>query len=298
MRKIFKRLWTSGLGLMLLSAIIFSVADILTKHLSSFFSPTQIAFARFLFGGAILWPILSSQGISLRGNQTGILVLRGVFGTLTFFCLLKSIAMIPLSNAIVLFYTFPLFAYLFTFLFFRTGVEIGEIFLIGIGLLGIYIFINPNFHFFNIGYIYGLLSGCLGGMAMVLIYKARQTNGSLIIYFYFCLIGGIIFFPFWVQGFKIPEAQWGIPLVLVALLLLFGQLLMNHGFKYCKAAEGSLILMSEIVFAGTAGALLFKDPITYHFIVGGFLIIGSGVGLNLISRTSKHSPNSLESRRG
>jgi len=297
MRTILKRLLISGLGLMLLSAIIFSFADILTKHLSSFFSPAQIAFVRFLFGGLILWPILSSKGISLRGNQTRILILRGFFGTLSFFCLLKSIAMIPLSNAIVLLYTFPLFAFLFSFLFFRTGVEIGEIFLIGIGLLGIYIFVNPDFHSLNIGYIYGLLSGCLGGMAMVFIYKARQTNGPLIIYFYFCLIGGIISFPFWVQGLKIPEAQWGILLVLVAFLLLIGQLLMNHGFKYCKAAEGSLILMSEIVFAGVAGVLLFKDPITYHFIVGGFLIIGSGVGLNLISRISKHSRNSLESQR-
>ena len=297
MKMILKRLSISGLGLMLLSAIVFAFADILTKHLSSFFSPAQIAFVRFLFGGLVLWPILSSKGIPLRGNQTRILVLRGFFGTLTFFCLLKSIAMIPLSNAIVLFYTFPLFAYLFTFLFFRTAVKIGEIFLIGIGLLGIYIFVNPDFHSFNIGYIYGLLSGCIGGIAMVLIYKARQTNGPLIIYFYLCLIGGIIFFPFWVQGFKIPEAHHGILLVLVAFLLLNGQLLMNHGFKYCKAAEGSLVLMSEIVFAGVAGVLLFKDPVTYHLIVGGFLIIGSGVGLNLISTMPKHSPTSSESQK-
>jgi drug/metabolite transporter (DMT)-like permease len=295
---ILKRLLTSGLGLMLLSAVIFSFTDIFIKYLSSSFSSTQIAFARFFLGGFILWPILSSKGISLRGNQTRILVLRGLFGTLSFFCLLKSIAMIPLSNAIVLLYTFPLFAFFFSFLFFRTGVEIGEIFLIGIGLLGIYIFVNPDFHSFNIGYVYGLLSGCLGGMAMVFIYKARQTNGPLIIYFYFCLIGGIISFPFWAQGFKIPEAHRGILLALLAFLLLIGQLLMNHGFKYCKASEGSLILMSEIVFAGVAGVLLFKDPITYHFIVGGFLIIGSGVGLNLISKISKHSPNSPEPRKG
>jgi drug/metabolite transporter (DMT)-like permease len=296
MRTIVKRLLISGMGLMLLSALIFSFADILTKHLSSFFLPKQIAFARFLIGGAILWPVLSSRGISLKGNQTRNLVLRGLFGTLSFFCLLKSIAMIPLSNAIVLMYTFPLFAFLFSFLLFRTGVEMGEIFLIGIGLLGIYIFVNPDFHSFNIGYIYGLLSGCLGGMAMVFIYKARQTNSALIIYFYFCLIGGVIFFPFWVQGFEIPEAHHGFLLVLLAFLLLIGQLIMNHGFKYCKASEGSLILMSEIVFAGVAGVLLFKDPITYHFILGGFLIIGSGVGLNLISKISKHSPNSPKSQ--
>ncbi len=288
----------NGLGLMLLSALVFSFADILTKYLSFFFSPTQIAFIRFLCGGLILWPVLSKKGVSLRGNRTRILILRGIFGTLSFFCLLKSIAMIPLANAIVLMYTFPLFAFLFSSIFYKTGIEIVEIFLIGIGLLGIYIFINPDFHSFNMGYIFGLLSGCLGGMVMVFIHKARQTNGPLIIYFYFCLTGGIISFPFWVQGFKIPEAHYGILLVLLALLLLVGQVLMSEGFKYCKAAEGSLIMMSEAVFTGVAGVLLFKDPVTYRFVVGAFLIIGSGVGLNLISRISQHSPNSLKSPRG
>ncbi|MGQ9646689.1 MAG: DMT family transporter [Thermodesulfobacteriota bacterium] len=282
----------SGLGLMLLSALTFAFADILTKYLSYLFSPVQIAFVRFLFGGLLLWPILSFKGISLRGNQTRILILRGLFGTLSFFCLLKSIAMIPLADAIVLLYTFPLFAFLFSFLFLKTGVEVIEILVIGTGLLGVYVFINPDFHSFNVGYVYGLFSGCSGGMAMLSIYKARQTNGPLIIYFYFCLVGGVISFPFWVHGFKVPEAQHAISLFVLALLLLIGQVLMNQGFKYCKAAQGSLILMSEVLFTGMAGVLLFKEPVTYHFLAGGFLIIGSGVGLNLISRLSKHSSTS------
>jgi drug/metabolite transporter (DMT)-like permease len=287
---ILKRLLTSGLGLMLLSAIIFSFADILTKHLSSFFPPTQIAFARFLIGGAILWPILSSKGISLRGNQTRILVLRGLFGTLSFFCLLKSIAMIPLSNAIVLHYTFPLFAALFSFLFFKIALEKGEIILILIGLIGIYIFTNPDIHSFNNGYLFGFLSGCIGGLAMVLAHKARQTNNPFVIYFYFCLIGGMITSPFVLQNFKVPGIQNGFLLVLIAILLLIGQVVMNHGLRFCKASEGSLILMSEIVFTGIASFLIFKDQVTWNFLAGAFLIIGSGIGLNLMSRASRHAP--------
>jgi drug/metabolite transporter (DMT)-like permease len=293
MKMILKRLLVSGLGLMLLAAFIFSFTDIFIKYLSSSFSPNQIAFVRFLIGGFILWPVLSSRGMSLRGNQTRILILRGLFGTLSFFCLLKSIAMIPLSNAIVLHYTFPLFAALFSYLLFRTSLEKGELILIMIGLIGIYILTNPDFHSFNQGYLFGLLSGCLGGMAMVLAHKARQRNSPFIIYFYFCLIGGMITFPFVIQGFKVPTIQHGILLVLTALLLLLGQVLMNHGLKFCKASEGSLILMSEVVFTGIAGFLIFKDPLTLNFLAGTILIIGSGVGLNLLSRRSRHSPVSL-----
>jgi len=279
-----------GLGLMLLSAIIFSFTDIFIKYLSSSFSPTQIAFVRFFLGCFILWPLLSSKGISLRGNQTRILILRGFFGTLSFFFLLKSIAVIPLSNAIVLHYTFPLFAALFSFLFFEIALEKGEIILILIGLIGIYVLTNPDFHSFNNGYLFGFLSGCFGGLAMVLAHKARQTNSPFIIYFYFCLIGGMITSPLMIQNFKVPNVQHGILLVFVAFMLLIGQVVMNYGLKFCKASEGSLILMSEVVFTGIAGFIIFKDPVTWNFLTGAFLIVGSGVGLNLMSRASRHPP--------
>lgn len=290
MRMILKRFLVSGLGLMLLAAFVFSFTDIFIKYLSSSFSPTQIAFVRFFLGGFFLWPILSSKGISLRGNQTRILILRGFFGTLSFFCLLKSIAMIPLSNAIVLHYTFPLFAALFSFLFFKIALEKGEMILILIGLMGIYVLSNPDFHSFNNGYLFGFLSGCLGGLAMVLAHKARETNSPFVIYFYFCLIGGMITFPFMLQNFKAPNIQNGILLALIAVMLLIGQVSMNHALKFCKASEGSLILMSEVIFTGIAGFLIFKDPVTWNFLAGAFLIVGSGVGLNLMSRASRHLP--------
>ncbi len=294
MRTILKQLLFTGLGLMLLAALSFSFTDLLIKYLSSSFSPTQIAFVRFFLGGFLLWPILSSRGISLRGTQTRILILRGLFGTFSFFCLLKSIAMIPLSNAIVLHYTFPLFATIFSYLLFKISLERGEMILILIGLAGIYILTDPDFHSVNQGYLLGLLSGCLGGIAMVLAHKARQMNSPFIIYFYFCLVGGMITFPFTLQSFKVPTIQHGILLALIALMLLIGQVLMNHGLKFCKASEGSLILMSEVVFTGIAGFLIFKDPMTWNFLVGAFLIIGSAVGLNLVSRASRHSPVSLK----
>ena len=291
MKNILKHFVTNGFWLMIFAAFIYSLTNVLFKFLSSSsFPATQIGFIRFLVGGLIVWPILSSKGISLRGKQSILLVLRGLTGTFSFFCLLKSIAMIPLANAIVLLYTFPLFAVLFSLLLFRIGIERGELMLIGVGLVGIYILTDPDLHSFNIGYLFGLLSGCSGGLVMVLIHKARQSNGPLIIYFYFCLMGGILSFPFFIQNFKVPNFQQGILLFLLALMLLIGHVIMNQGFKFCKASEGSLILMSEIVFTGIAGFMIFKDPVTSNFLAGALLVIGSGVGLNLMSRKSRHPP--------
>ena len=279
-----KRLLSSGFMLMTLSAFFFALGDILIKFMSPTLGAIQIAFVRFLLGALILLPFLLSSGQSLKGSSTWVLSVRGLTGTLTFFCLLKAIAMIPLSHAMVLFYTFPLFATFFSFLLLKEALTRLEIALTVVGTIGIYILINPSSHAFTMGHTFALLASCCAGLVMVLTRKLRKTNGPLIIYFYFCMVGGIASFPFFVSNFSIPSLPESSLLVLLAVLLLFAQIFMNQGFKYCKASEGAVILMSEVVFTGIAGVMIFNDSLSLSFWVGAGLIVGSGVGLNVMKR--------------
>lgn len=79
------RFLSNGFWLMFLAAFIYSIADVFIKVLSTSLPITEIAFVRFLLGGVILWPILSSLGTSLRGRHIQYLILRGVFGTSSFY---------------------------------------------------------------------------------------------------------------------------------------------------------------------------------------------------------------------
>lgn len=274
---------TNGYVLMALAALFYAMSDVLLKLLSAF-PAGEIGFFRFAIGGAILWPLMASKGVALRGRGTGLLLLRGAFGTVSFFLLQRSITLVPLSNAMVLFYTYPLFVVLFSFFLLGERLEAGKIVLILVGVLGIYVFVNPGAGpSFGLGYVFGLLGSVLGAVAMVMIRKARASNGALIIYFYFCLVGGLISIPMMFLRFRIPGPQEALLLVVLALLILAGQLLMNQGFWDCKAAEGALLLMSEVVFAGIAGILVFRDPVTPRFLAGASLIVGSGAGLNLMA---------------
>jgi drug/metabolite transporter (DMT)-like permease len=273
----------NGFVLMILSAFFYAVTDVFIKFISPSIGPVPIAFVRFVLGGLILLPFLVQGHESLKGNSTGFLLLRGLTGTLAFFCLVKSIAMIPLSNAIVLFYTFPLFATFFSFLLLKEPLKKLEVLLTVIGLIGIYILIDPSAHSYSLGHVFGLLAGGFAGLTIVLIRKVRKTNGPLIIYFYFCLVGGTLSFPFFVVNLTMPNFELILLLGVLALIFLIAQLLMNQGFKYCKASEGATILMSEVVFTALAGVLLFSDALSLGFWVGASLIVGCGVGLNLMA---------------
>jgi drug/metabolite transporter (DMT)-like permease len=289
MTKIVKIFLASGLMLMILSAFFYALTDVLVKFMFTSLGVIQIGFFRFVLGGLILWPLLVSGRYSLKGKYTRVLIVRGLVGTLTFLCFLKSIAMIPLSNAIVLIYTFPLFATFFSFLLLKEPFKKLEIMLTVVSMIGIYILINASSYVFNMGHIFGLLTGCFAGLSMVLIRKLRKTNDPLIIYFYFCMVGGTVLFPFFIVSFKIPDFEQFSLLVLLAVIFLIGQILMNQGFKYCKASEGSVILMSEVVFTGIAGVVIFNDSLSPIFLAGASLIVGSGVGLNLINHRSRFS---------
>jgi drug/metabolite transporter (DMT)-like permease len=278
-------LLNSGFLLMTFSAFFYALGDICIKFISPSIGSVPIAFFRFVLGGLILLPLLARGQESMRGSSTRYLLLRGFTGTLAFFCLVKSIAMIPLSNAMVLFYTFPLFATLFSFFILKESLARMEVMLIAVGLIGVFVLINPSSHSLGMGHVYGLLAGAFAGLTVVIIRRVRRTNGPLIIYFYFCVVGGAISFPLFIANFTLPSFELFALLIVLAVLLLIAQLFMNQGFKFCKASEGSVILMSEVVFTGVAGVLLFHDSPGLSFFIGACLIVGSGVGLNLISRT-------------
>jgi len=65
--------------------------------------------------------------------------------------------------------------------------------------------------------------------------------------------------------FKLPDFKQSSLLVLLAVIFLIGQVFMNQGFKLCKASEGGVILMSEVVFTGIAGVVIFGDTPVIEF---------------------------------
>jgi drug/metabolite transporter (DMT)-like permease len=279
----------NGFALMILSAFFYALTDVLVKLISSSMAVIEIAFFRFLIGGVILLSLILPRGISLKGNQTSILVIRGLSGTLAFLCILKSLSMIPLANAMVLFYSFPVFATFFSFLLFRERVGKVEIILIAVGVMGITILMGPRSYLYEWGDVFALLGGCFAGFTIVLIQKLRETNGALIIYFYFCVVGGMVSFPFFLRELRMPTVEQFLLLVGLGVIFSAAQLLMTQGFKFCKASEGSVILMSELVFAGIAGVVVFKDALSPALLVGTTLILGSGVGLNLLNRRLRYA---------
>lgn len=264
---------------MLLCAVIFATMSALLKFLSASVSPEQIIMARFLVGVVVLAVVSRLSVFNLRGCSLPLLLARGLAGSISAITYFKAISAIPLPNASVLLYTYPIFASIFAAILLREKLRNDEKVAIFLGFVGVYLIVNPNYQNISPGEIYALISGLLGGLAMVVVRRLRATHESRMIYFYFCLIGIPLALPETLHTFIIPNIQQALLIGTIAVMALIGQLLMTYAFKYCKAGQGSAIMMTEVLYTSSIGRLFFHNTLTVTFIFGGLLVLGCGLYL-------------------
>jgi drug/metabolite transporter (DMT)-like permease len=266
--------------IMLSAGFLFAVVDGLIKFIGPSYRVWDIAFYRFGCGMVILFLIFYRSHNPLAGDNPKLLILRGIAGSIAFLAEVLAIRLIPISTALVLFYTFPAFAALFSVLLYKeeTGKELLWVLL---ALCGVAVFFDFRLEGGILGQVISLLGAVFAGLAVTSVKKLRETNGPVIIYFYFCLTGtAITCLPFlsnpqWPGSFQ----EWLFVGGIVGLSIM-AQLLMNHGFHYCKSWEGGLLLTSEVIFVTIWGIVFLSEAVTWHFWVGGAMILVSMVGLN------------------
>jgi drug/metabolite transporter (DMT)-like permease len=266
--------------LMLASAFLFAVMDCLIKFLSPSFRVWDIAFYRFGCGMAILLLLFSWRQNPFESRNRTLLLARGVAGSLAFLAFVIAIRLIPISTALVLFYAYPAFAVLFSALLFKEKLTKDLIWVLA-ALGGVALVLDPGLEGGVLGQAVSLLGAAFAGVAVATIRKARETNGPVIIYLYFCLTGVMMTVVPFASDPQLPATahEWLIVVGIVGVSLL-AQLLMNEGFHYCTSCEGGLLLTTEVLFVAFWGIAVLHETVTWHFWSGGIMILGSIVALN------------------
>jgi drug/metabolite transporter (DMT)-like permease len=286
---------TAALGplLMLSSASLFAVLGALIKIIGPSFSVWDIAFYRFCSGLVILPLIFGWRGNPFGGHNYRLLIIRGITGSIAFLSLVVAIRLLPISTAMVFFYSFPAFAAIFSPLMFKEKISIPELSCVLVAICGVAVLFDFSLQGSLFGQIMALLAAVAAGITVCMIKKLREHNGPVIIYLYFCLLGTLVTLPPYIANPQIPRTPDELLIVGgIAFTSITAQLLMNQGFQYCKSWEGGLYLTSELIFASIFGILILGELVTWHFWTGGCMILGSAVAFNRFSaRRMRHAAN-------
>ena len=279
---------------MLSAALLFALLNICIKLLGAEFSPWDIAFYRS-FGGIVMLQLIFGRRRNIyKGHNMPLLVIRGCVGAVAFLSMVMAIRLLPVSTAMVIFFTYPAFAAVFSFILLKEGINLSETLCLLLVLVGAGILFDFKLAGNITGQAIALLGGVFAGMAMTLIQKLRRDNGSVVIYLYFCTMCAIVTAPKYLMNPTFPDrpVEW-VLICGIILSSLTAQLLMNHGFLYCRGWEGGVFMSSEVVFTAIVGITFLGDPVSWRFWSGGLLILGSVTLLNRLRAGKKNGENDM-----
>jgi len=259
-------------------AVMFSAVMVgLTKGISPSIPGEQSVVFRFLVGLSVCGVVFASGLKRPKPVNVKLLVTRGVLGavaTISFFVAIASTE--RLADVTALCYTFPAFAAVFSHFFIGERLSRAMTLTLAVTFGGMCLICKPGFDSINVGEWAAITSALFSGGAVVAIRKLRETDSSWNIFFSLCLFGFLIGLPFAAAKYHPPTPlQWRV-MLLIGLLATASQMLMTYSFKYCKATEGSIIMMMQIVASLAVGYFFFAELPDRLSLVGGMMILGGG----------------------
>jgi len=273
---------------MLLSATCIGVQAYFVKLASEYTGPAEIAFLRFLASYLILRAAMAAGWIEIRLVNRRLVFTRGILGGIGNLLYFYAIAATRLSHAMVLLYTYPVFASLYTQWMQGAAVSIR----VGITLIasfaGIYLIVNPSFDRLIGGDLFGLLSGMAVGGAIVSLKESRRTDSAWTIFHYFNIAGMALSLPLVIGHWTLPPVESLGPLAGVIVFSMLGQIWMTHAFRYVTTAEGSVLSMFGAVVGSGLGIWLLSEPARPGFLIGAGMVVASGIYLTV--RGSEEKP--------
>jgi drug/metabolite transporter (DMT)-like permease len=265
----------NGPLIMFSSAVLFSLMATMVRMLGNSVPAAEIIFIRSFISVALILLMIASGKVSFKVGSKEKLIFRGIVGGISLMLYFYGLTMTTLSNAVLLAYTYPIFAAIFSVMYLKETLTKEKVFFMFIAFLGMLVVFGFDMNSLNLGDILALLSGVTSGMAIVAIRQLRKTDSSAMITFSFVL-SGLIFSLFFLKGNMIvPTSDQMTLLVLMGVLGTFGQLLMTYGYKLVSTATGGIISMSSIVMTALLGIIVLGQKPTLHMALGSVLIFGA-----------------------
>ena len=259
---------------LIVSCFLFSVLAALIKYNASFIHPTEQAFFRNLFGIFLLLPFVLRQNklVNFKSNYR-LLFLRGFFGGITMILLFYAYTLIPLSQAMAISFSTPLFIYFGGIFFLKENTDKQKTFYMLLGFVLTLVIIRPDLKL-QIGSIFAIISSITHAIAGLIVKKLSETENVLTLMFSLVLIMTPITF--------LPSLYvWDTPSNFFVFFLLFiiAATATLGNFFWTKAISLTTLTnlmpfdFSKLIFATILGVIFFDEKIDLITILCGTGII-------------------------
>lgn len=277
----------TGIAYKVVSVLVFLVMSSLLKASGSVPSG-ELTFFRAFFGIVPVVVFLLWRG-QLRGALKTQSVLgqiwRGLVGTSSMMLGFFALTRLPLPEAVTLNYATPLMIVIVSALFAHERVRAYRWSAVAVGLAGVVIIAWPRLTLVTTGVggeaalgVGAALVACvLAAFAMLAVRRLARTEPSTTIVLYFMLSSSVIALLTLPFGWVVPDARQTACLIGAGIAGGIGQILLTESYRHAEMSVVAPFEYSSLIFSVAIGYLFFGDVPTLFMLVGGVIVVGSGL---------------------
>ena len=263
-------------GLMLVSTLFFGLMAVTIRYASRSLSTFEIAFFRNAFGLLALLPVLLRDDRSvLRTKQLPRYLLRSTIGIGSMLCGFWAIGHLPLSQAISLSYSTPLFVTIAAVFWLGEQVRLRRWAAVVIGFIGVLVIVRPGTEGFSSGSLVAVMAAVFSAIVAIQIKQLSRIDPADTIVFYTYL--------FWVPLSLLPALfVWQWPqgttwwwLIATGLFGTIAQLLWTRALRMGDVSALTPISFMQLPLVAVAGYLLFDERLDRWTVLGAAIIFAA-----------------------
>ena len=269
------------------AVLTFTVMDAVIKSVSQVFPTGEIIFFRNLFA---FIPLLAFAywrhgGVPLKTSRPWGHVMRGVFGVTSMFCFFLSYKLMPLSDAIALGLSGPIFITVLSVPILGEHVGWRRWSAVIVGFIGVLVMTRPGSTLFDVHALVPLAAAVLYAVAMISIRKLGATEPPTTIVFHFTAFAALASLLTIPWGRVDPDQAWVLPaswtqlgiLIVVGLLGGVAQIVMTMAYQRARAATVASFDYTALIYGFLLGAIFYSERPDIFLIVGGCIVVAAGI---------------------
>ncbi len=237
-----------------------------------------LIFVRFFLGLLIVGLVFLIKQKPLRPHNYGILFGRAITNLLAAFFAYKAVELTTVAEGNILNMTYPVFIGIFTWIVFKDQRDVIALLMTVVAFCGIFLVLTPGELQIKWESLWGLSSGMIAAISLILLNLARQQNDTDTILLFVFGTGTILLYAVFREHYYIPNRGELFYLISGAVTATIGQYLLTMGFRYVTPVEGGIVSTIRILIAAILGPYMTSDPpLTLFGWIGALLILGTTI---------------------
>lgn len=285
----------TGITMMLLGILLFSVNDVLGKWLVATYTVGQVVLLRSVAALIVIAPFVVKQGIgrTLRPERPWLQTLRVTLGSCEVALFYWAVSYLPLADTMTLWLAAPVWAVILAALLLGERVDAGRWLAVIVGFVGVAVALNPSGQSLTLPAVIALVGSVSFAAMMIMARQLRGTPDVTLVAWQTlgAFVMGLVLLPF---GWTTPSlAHIGL-LGLLGIVAMAAHLCVTRSLKLAEASVVVPYQYTLIVWALIFGWFIFGDWPLLSMLIGSGLIVAAGLALLVLERRAGKTTEMLD----